>query len=282
MDQCINESQLIVHGTVVGVDDPRTGNGSFSNPYAVFYVEPEVVLKGASRLGTPVPFVLLLPGDGSESRPWVAEGDEVLVCSQLADAELVTGSGAAGAYLLWNDSYGVFLPVGDRFANVLAPSVTTTLDEVSRMVGPGDTSTTLGPGQMTFGSVNAMFEILLEWKDLPGTLPYRALSAGEIAWLAEAEPEITVREAKGYELAGGDLAILFYYEPTLQTDEEMLDAEERLTALAKRTYPDSSDIARANLPYIDNYGYVLISDDPEGELRSLLQRARTGPVPPEG
>jgi hypothetical protein len=281
VDQCINESQLIVRGTVLGVDDPRTGNGSFSNPYTVFYVEPQEVLKGASRLGSPVPFVLLLPGDGSESRPWVAPGDEVLVFSQFADTELVTSSEAAGAYLLWNDSYGAFMPVGDRFANVLAPEVTTTLDEVRRSVGPGDTSTTLGPGQMTFGSVNVMFEMLLEWKDLPGTLPYRALGADELAWLAEAQPEIKVREAKGYELANGEVAILFYYEPTLRTDEDVEAAEERLTALVKRQYPDSSDIAHATLPYIDNYGYVLISDDPDGELSSLLHRARTGPVPPD-
>jgi hypothetical protein len=135
---------------------------------------------------------------------------------------------------------------------------------------------------MSFGGVNAMFEILLERKDLPGTLPYRALGADELAWLAEAEPEITVREAKGYELANGDIAILFYYEPYLRTDEEVQAAEDRLTALLKRQYPDSSDIAHATLPYIDDYGYVLISEDPGYELNSLLKRARTGPVPPEG
>ena len=282
VDQCTSESRLIVHGTVVGVDEPRTGNGAFSNPYLIFYLEPDEVLKGSSRLGVPVPFVLLLPQDGAENRPWVEPGDELLVFSQLSDEELVTGSGATGAYLPWNDSYGVFMPLGDRFANVLAPEVSTTLDEVRRLVGPKDTSTTLGPGQMSFGSVNAMFEILLEWKDLPGTLPYRALGADELAWLADAEPEITVSEAKGYELASGDLAILFYYDPSLQTDEDMQIAEERLTGLVQRQYPDSSDIAHATLPYIDDYGYVLISDDPDGELSSLLKRARTGPVPPEG
>jgi hypothetical protein len=247
----------------------------------VFYLEPAEVLKGSSRLGDPVPFALLLPQDGAENRPWVAPGDELLVFGQLADAERVTGSGATGAYVLWNDSYGIFMPLGDRFANVLAPEVSTTLDEVRRIVGPKETSTTLAPGQMSFGSLNAVFEILLEWRDLLGTLPYRALSADELAWLAEAEPEITVSEARGYELAGGDVAILFYHEPSLRTDEDMQAAEERLTALAKRAYPDSSDIAHATLPYIDDYGYVLISEDPEGELSYLLTRARTGPLPPE-
>ena len=159
--------------------------------------------------------------------------------------------------------------------------VSTTLDKVRRLVGPKDTSTTLAPGQMSFGSVDAMFEILLEWKDLPGTLPYRALGADELAWLADAEPEITVSEAKGYELASGDLAILFYYDPSLRTDEDIQLAEERLTRLVRRQYPDSSDIAHATLPYIDDYGYVLISEDPDGESSSLLKRARTGPVPPD-
>jgi hypothetical protein len=281
VDQCTQESQLIVHGTVVGVDEPRTGNGSFSNPYLIFYLEPDEVLKGASRLGIPVPFALLLPQDGAETRPWVAPGDELLVFSQLSDAETVTSSESAGAYVPWNDSYGVFMPLGDRFANVLAPEVSTSLDEVRGIVGPKNTSTTLGPGWMSFGTVNGMFEILLEWKDLPGALPYRAMSADELAWLAEAAPEVTVREAKGYELANGDTAILFFYEPSLRTDEDVQAGEERLTGLAKRQYPDSSDITRASIPYVDNYGYVLVSEDPEGELNSLLRRARTGPLPPE-
>ncbi len=228
VDQCTSESRLIVHGTVAGVDEPRTGNGSFSNPYLIFYLEPDEVLKGSSRLGVPVPFVLLLPQDGAENRPWVEPGDELLVFSQLSDEELVTGSGATGAYLPWNDSYGVFMPLGDRFANDSRPRSPPLWTRYAAWWGK-DTSTTLAPGQMSFGSVDAMFEILLEWKDLPGTLPYRALGADKLAWLADAEPEITVSEAKGYELASGDLAILFYYDPSLRTDEDIQLAEERLT-----------------------------------------------------
>ncbi len=280
VERCTNESRLIVHGTVTEVDAPHPAAGDVTNPYTVFYVEPEEVLKGSPRFGTPVAFALLAPVGGAAESP-VAKGDEVLLFSYHGDEDLPTGSGAHGAYFPWNDNYGMFLAVGDQFVNVLAPFAFTTLEQVRTTVGPKDTSTTLGPGVSSFEGKTSRFEDRVQGKRLPETLPYEVMAGEELDWLPEAVEPITMTAAKGYRFANGDVVLLWdNIEPgsSQQTEAATPRLLKSLEAGAMERYGASDDQVWAF--WYGGFGYVVASRDYMRALGSLAQMAAEG-YPPD-
>ncbi len=160
-EEAVEESDLvIVEGIVTRVDRPRDGEDHFANDYVVFHVEPDRVLKGSPRFVTPVAFALLRGLDPPDKWQAVLEGDRVLVLSGRWDESLVTGPSRSGAYFPWNDYWGLFLKVEDEYVNVMAPKVSTTAEEVAAIVGPPNTTTTRGPGQVFFEDTTWRFEEL--------------------------------------------------------------------------------------------------------------------------
>ncbi len=217
IDDLVNQSQLIVRGTVTKVDAPHAPVGSVANPYIVFYVDPAEILKGSPRFGTPLP--LAIPGRGEDTPDHVRApfeepleaGDDVLVFSYRGDEDLPTRSGARGANFLWNDTYGLFLPAASNYVCVRTPYTYATLDEVRRIVGPDkNTSTTLPAGYLSFEGKTVRFEDRLTARRLPGTLPYEVMTGFDVNWVADAiRPAIDLTAVKGYRLANGDRVFLF-------------------------------------------------------------------------
>jgi hypothetical protein len=280
VERCTNESRLIVHGTVTGADAPHPAAGDVTNPYIVFYVEPDEVLKGSPSFGTPVAFALLAPvGGAAESsvESPLSTGDEVLLFSYHADENLPTGSGTDGAYFPWNDSYGIFLAVGDQFVNVLAPFAFTTLEQVRTTVGPKGTSTTLGPGVISFEGKASRFEDRVQGKRLPGTLPYEVMAGEELDWLPQAAAPLTMTVAKGYRFANGDVVLLWdiIEAGTVQETEAATPRLlKSLEAGAMEQYGVSAD--QVWVFWYGGFGYVVASRDYRQALGSLAQMAETG------
>jgi hypothetical protein len=282
VEDCVTESQLIVHGTVTKVDPARAGTGDVANPYVVFYVEPEEVLKGSPRFGSPIAFALLAPvqvtadssGQTAAGSP-VAEGDEVLLFSYAFEKDLATSSGARGAYFPWNDRYGIYLPEGNKFVDVMRSFDSTTLKAVRALVGPKDTSTTLPPGYLCFNGKTARFEDRLRGKKLAGTLPYEVLPQAEFDWLSDVVAPASMTAAKGYRLANGDLVFLWN---TLWLGASWSDAEptvlKALEAAAMEKYSMSADQVWAF--WYGEFGYVVVSKDYVRQLGHLAQMAETG------
>ena len=282
MEDCVAESQLIVHGTVTKIDPARAGIGDVANPYIVFYVEPEEVLKGSPRFGSPIAFALLAPAQATAAsseqpaaRSLVAEGDEVLLFSYAFDKDLATSSGARGAYFPWNDRYGIYLPDGSTFVSIMWPHDSTTLETVRALVGPKDTSTTLPPGYLCFNGKTARFEDRLRGTKLAGTLPYEVLLQAKFDWLSDVVAPASMTAAKGYRLANGDLVFLWN---TLWLGASWSDAEptvlKALEAAAMERYGVSADQVWAF--WYGEFGYVVVSKDYVRELGHLAQMAETG------
>jgi hypothetical protein len=284
VDRYTNESQLILRGTVTKVDKPRVALGDVANPYMVFYVEPSEVLKGTPRFGSPVAFALLAPGEGATgasaggaAESPVSEGDDVLLFAYGTDKDLLTASGSQGAYFPWNDSYGIFLPAGDKFVNVLAPFAYTTLEEVRTIVGPKETSTTNPPGYSSFNGRTYVFEDRLQGKRLPGTLPLEVLPAAELDWLQQTIAPLETIAAKGYRLANGDLVFL-WSNPLPGTVQER-DKEEpallkRLKAAATERFGASGN--HVSHRWFDEFGWVVVARDYVDQLGTLADMAETG------
>lgn len=281
MEDCANQSRLIVHGTVTRVDPLHAPAGDVANPYIVFYVKPTEVLKGSPQLGTPVPFALFALGrEGAKKDKGyapvspVAEGDEVLVCSYRGERDLPTASGVPGAYFLWNDSYGLFLPVDDRFVSVLSPYTYGTLTEIRATVGRKDTSTTLPPGFLSFEGKAWRFEDRLVGKRLPGTLPYELLTF-EWDWLTAALAPATLTHAKAYLLANGDRVFLWrttYPGPSFEAQEQTVLRKVK-DAAAEQYEVRASHVG---VRWYGEFGFVIISGDYGDQLDTLGQMAETG------
>jgi hypothetical protein len=282
VEDCVTESQLIVHGTVTKVDPVRAGSGDVANPCIVFYVEPQEVLKGSPRFGSPIAFALYAPVQATATssvqtagRSPVAEGDEVLLFSYASDKELATSSGARGAYFPWNDRCGLFLPDGGTFVSIMWPHDSTTLKAVRALVGPKTTSTTLPPGYLCFNGKTARFEDRLRGKKLAGTLPYEVLPQTEFDWLSDVVAPASMTAAKGYRLANGDLVFLWN---TLSLGASWSDAEsavlKSLKTAAMEKYGVSVDHIWAF--WYGQFGYVVVSKDYVRELGHLAQMAETG------
>jgi hypothetical protein len=280
MQACVTESQLIVHGTVTRVDPLHAPAGEVANPYIVFYVKPDEVLKGASRFGEPIPIALLAPGkegakqdkDYSPVSP-VAEGDEVLVCSYRGDKDLPTGSGSQGAYFLWNDSYGLFLPADGEFVSALDPYTYGTLGQIRTTVGAKDTSTTLSPGYSSFEGKASRFEDRLVGKNLPHTLPFEVMHDAE--WLDEALQPAMVTHTKAYRLANGDRVFLWrttYPGPSWQAQEQSTLKKVKDAAV------DQYEVKASHVGafWYGEFGFVVIAGDYVDDLLTFGQMAETG------
>jgi hypothetical protein len=283
VDSYANESQLIIRGTVTKVDPPRVAAGDVANPYIVFYVEPAELLKGTPGFGSPVAFALLAPGGatqptgGSAAESPLSEGDDVLLFAYSSDRDLSTASGSQGVYFPWNDSYGIFMPAGDKFVNILAPFAYTTLEEVRTIVGPKDTSTTLSPGFSSFNGRTYVFEDRLQGKRLPGTLPYEVLPAAELDWLQQTIAPLETIAAKGYRLANGDL--VFLWSNPLPGTVQVRDKAEpallkRLKAAAAERFGTSD--THVSERWFDEFGWVVVARDYVDGLGTLADMAETG------
>jgi len=279
LERCTNESQLIVQGTVTKVDPPHPAAGDVTNPYIAFYVEPDEVLKGSPRFGTPVAFALLAPVGGAAEPPAespLSKGDEVLLFSYHGDADLPTGSGARGAYFPWNDSYGIFLPVGDQLVNVLTPSAFTTLEQVRTIVGPKDTSTTLPPGWSSFEGKAWRFEDRVQGKHLPDTLPYEVMAGEELDRLPPAAEPLTMTAAKGYRFANGDVVLPWDIVESRSVERTEAAAPQLLKSLkagAVERYGVSED--QVWVSWYGGFGYVVASPLYKDDLGFLAQMAET-------
>jgi hypothetical protein len=282
VERCVMESQLIIHGTVTRVGPTLAGAGDVANPYIVFSVEPEEVLKGSPRFGTPVAFALLLrsqstvdPSEQAAARSPVAAGDEVLLFSYASDKDLATGLGSNGAYLPWNDRYGIYLPVGDEFVDVLRNYESVSLEEVRALVGSKTTSTTLPPGYLCFNGKTARFEDRLQGKRLAGTLPYQVLPAEELGWLSDSVAPASMTAAKGYGLANGDLVFLWdtfsLGASSSGAESSVLDSLEK-AAIERYGVGDEEVWAF----WYGQFGYLVVSKDHVRQLGYLAQMAETG------
>ncbi len=283
IEQVVNQSQLIVRGTVARVDPQRAPAGSIANPYIVFFVDPTEILKGSPHFGTPLPFAI--PGRGDDTPDYarapfekpLEAGDDVLVFSYRGNEELPTAPGASGAHFLWNDTYGLFLPAAGNYVCVRTPDTYTTLDEIRRIVGPDkDTSTTLPPGYLSFEGKTARFEQRLTARRLSGTLPYQIMTGFDITWVAEAAaPFTTVTAVKGYRLANGDRAFLFdtilETRDASQTERALLEA---LRTTASEAFEVPSD--HVWVFWYGGFGFIVVSDDYVRDLGYLAQMAETG------
>jgi hypothetical protein len=281
MEDCINQSQLIIHGTVVKVDPLHAPAGDVANPYIVFYVKPTEVLKGSPKLGTPIPFALLAPGKESAKQDKgytpvspVAEGDEILACSYGGNKNLPTASGPPGAYFLWNDNYGLFLPADGELVNVLKPFTYARLKEIRTMIGPKDTSTTLPPGFLSFEGKADRFEERLVGKRLPGTLPYEVL-AYETGWLDDALAPAVMTHAKAYRLANGDRVFLWRttYPGSAWAAQEQAVLKNLKAAAAERYDVNAKHVGAF---WYGEFGFVIIAGDYVDALLTLAQMAETG------
>lgn len=283
IEKLVNQSQLIVRGTVIDVDAPHAPVGSVANPYIVFYVNPAEILKGSPDFGTPLPFAI--PGRGEDTPDYVRArfekpleaGDEVLVFSYRGDQDLPRGSGAHGANFLWNDTYGLFLPAAGNYVCIRWPYTYTTLDEVRRIVGPDkNTSTTLAPGYLSFEGKTARFEDRLTARRLSGTLPYEVMIGADLEWVNDAIlPATDLTGVKGYRLANGDRVFLF---DTILAMSDFSQKErallEGLRTAAKQEFEVPGD--HLWVFWYGGFGYVVISDDYVHELGYLAQMAETG------
>jgi hypothetical protein len=270
----VNESRLIVHGRVTELHPLFPEESAAPNSYVGIWVEADEVLKGSLQDDGPAAFVLLAPAQGEYESP-LAVGDEVLCFSYRVQEGLHSALGIPEGYFFWNDSYGIFLPVGDKFVNVLSPFASTSLDEVRTLVGPKTTSTTLPPGYLPFDGKAWRFEDRLTNEALPGTLPYEILASADLDWLPEAIAPVEMTIAKGYRLDNGDLVFLW------QTSSSGASFEEReptviqgLETAARERYGVSDKQVWAF--WFGEFGYLVVATDNLAALGALAQMAQTG------
>jgi hypothetical protein len=284
IEELVDQSQLIVRGTVTEVDSPRASVGSMANPYIVFYVDPAETLKGSPRFGTPLPFAI--PGRPEDTPDYVRAtfekplevGDRVLVFSSRGDRDFATGAAAPGADFLWNDTYGLFLPAGGNYVSARSPYTYTTLDEVRRIVGPDkDTSTTLAPGQLSFERKAARFEDRLTAMQLIGALPYQIMTGFDVNWVLDAAAPVTSLTAvKGYRLANGDRVFLFDTMPAppdFHQMEQDLEKAMRAAATEGAVVPGGEHVS---VSWYGGFGYIVIAGDYIDDLGRLAGMAETG------
>jgi hypothetical protein len=143
------------------------------------------------------------------------------------------------------------------------------------VTGGSGASTTLPPGVIAFGALARSFETLIERENLAGTLPYSIMPQQDVLWLFESGLPMRVTEAKGYRLANGDLAILFFTETVAGGMESYDAASEHLTRVAKDRYPTTDEEVVARIFTMD-FGYVLVSRHYQSQLQRLARMARTG------
>lgn len=271
---------LIVEGEVVRVDEPRDGKGDFSNDYVVLHVEPDRVLKGTPRFGTPVGFALPRGLDPPDQWRAVQEGDQVLIFAGRYDENLGTGKDASGAYLPWNDYFGLFLKVEDEYVNIMAPDVSTTAEEVAAIVGPPRTSTTRGPGQISFEGKTWRFELLVDKAGMTDALPYRVMEQSEVAWISGAAQTAGVQmtHAKGYEFDGDDLIILFQTDIAPGWGGPGGDVERALRAALTAGAAEEfrADPEQVAMFWFGAFGYVTVADEFSDQLWRLGQWVETG------
>jgi hypothetical protein len=132
LDFLIRESEVVVLGTVEQVDPGRWNSpdgkrwstaGEKGTPaiYRSFLVQPDRVLKGAPRFGTPVAFMVLGGTDGVVDGP-VSVGDRVLVFGYYNQGIFGDVTWKKDAYWATLESYGIFRDEGAELANVENPS----------------------------------------------------------------------------------------------------------------------------------------------------------------
>ncbi len=282
-EELVNQSQLIVRGTVTKVDAPHAPVGGVANPYIVFYVEPVEILKGSPHFGTPLPFAI--PGRAEDTPDFaralfekpVEAGDDVLVFSYRGDQDLPTGSGARGANFLWSDTYGLFLPAAGNYVCARSPYAYTALKEVRRVIGADkNTSATLAPGYLPFEGKAARFEDRLTARQLSGTLPYEVMTGFEINWVADAiRPATDPIAVKGYRLANGDRVFLF---DTILAIADFSQKERGLLEALRTSAAEAFEVPDDHVWvfWYGGFGYVVVSDDYVDELGTLAQMAETG------
>ena len=166
------------------------------------------------------------------------------------------------------------LPTNQRMSST--GSVPASQQTLSTIVEVSPTSTTLPPGVMTFDTCASIFEKLLERKQPAGTLPFSVIAPGELTWLSADAVPVTITHAKGYRLANGDIVILFFYAPYLRGDASFRAAEQAITGVAKKHYAQTRKDVYAYFPYIDEFGYVVATNDPASPLGRLAEMSRTG------
>ena len=134
------------------------------------------------------------------------------------------------------------------------------------------------PGYISFDGLTRVFEGLIEQKDLPGTLPYSVLPAGELTWLYQNALPITIRsnQVKGYRFANGDVAILFFIDPAGGKHGDYRAAERALAAIARNTYRKDDGTVAACIPFDNDFAYLVVSKDYASQLGRLAEMARTG------
>jgi hypothetical protein len=136
------DAELVVYGQVTEVDRARynTPDGtkdertypSRPQQYVTFYVEPDQVLKGSPRFGTPIAFALEVGTSGVSYSP-VLVRDEVLVYADYRE-NLLRGNGEEDIYMASESHRSVFMKVGGQFVNIVEPSLSTIPGAVEAMV----------------------------------------------------------------------------------------------------------------------------------------------------
>lgn len=130
------------------------------------------------------------------------------------------------------------------------------------------TFTTLAPGVMSFETLLDRFQTVLEREGPNELLPYEIVPSTDVAWLLESGSRANAVEVQGYSFVNGDLAILFFVEPT--TSQEATQAA--LDEVAQQKY---SQEGRTVNTYVNgDFGFIVASHDYWRELRRLTQWAR--------
>jgi len=125
------QSELIVYGTVVGVDPGRWNSPSGKHwtsakdedvpaIYRAFYVEPIRVLKGQPDYGVPVAFMVLGGTEGVVDGP-VKKGDCVLVFGTYDQSIYGNVQWNKSAYWARLMEYSIFLERNGKLVNVAEP-----------------------------------------------------------------------------------------------------------------------------------------------------------------
>ena len=113
---------------------------------------------------------------------------------------------------------------------------------------------------------------MIQREDLPGTLPYSVMPVWEAAWLAEAAPQVTFTEMRGYRFANGDLVLMFSCDPPVE--HSSFAPRQALAATAKDRYTRAEEEVWL---FIDGgFGYLAISKQYRSELGTFAQWARWG------
>jgi len=126
-ESAVLNSELIVYGAVVKLDPARfnspdgkpwrsTTEEDMSMIFETFYVQPEEVLKGSPRFGTPVAFMLMGGTEGIPSSR-VKIGEKVLVFGHYNQGVLGNVSWKSDAYWPWLGELGIYRPNGATLAS---------------------------------------------------------------------------------------------------------------------------------------------------------------------